>query len=149
MKPKRIWVVIADGSRVRILEQIGKGAQLAEVAGTQVEIHIPPSRDIADDKLGTTMVSGGATRHAYTAHTDPHREAKRHFLKGIADRLEQGVAEGAFDQLMLVAPPQALGDLRAAIGRHVAGRVIGEVGKDLTKVPDHEIAGHLGEVVGL
>jgi protein required for attachment to host cells len=143
MKARRIWVLIADGSRARILEQIGKGAPLSEVAGSRIETHVPPSRDIVSDKQGSTMVSGGARRHAYTPHTDPHREAKRDFLQGIAARLEKDVAADAFDDLVLVAPPQALGDLRSALSPHVASRVVREVTKDLTKVPDHEIPDHL------
>jgi protein required for attachment to host cells len=143
MKPKRTWVLIADASRARILEQIGTGADLHEVAGTRIEVHIPAARDIVSDKQGTTMISGGATRHAYTPHTDPHREAKRRFLISLAARLEQSLAAGAFDCLVLVAPPQALGDLRAAMSAHLAERVIREIDKDLTKVPDHEIPGHL------
>lgn len=143
MKPKRTWVLIADGSRARILEQVGKGARLSEVEGSRIEIHIPPSRDIVSDKQGSTMVSGGAVRHAYTPQTDPHREAKRHFLERVAEHLKGRLDAGAFDELIVVAPPQALGDLRAAFDPHLADRVVHEVAKDLTKVPDHEIAGHL------
>ncbi len=143
MKPKRTWVLIADASRARILEQIGNDASLHEVAGTRIEVHIPPARDIVSDKQGTTMISGGATRHAYTPHTDPHREAKRRFLTSLAARLDQSLAANAFDALVLVAPPQALGDLRAAMSEHLAGRVSREIAKDLTKVPVHDIPGHL------
>ena len=48
----------------------------------------------------------------------------------------------AYDRLVIVAAPSALGDLRPAISEQVRAKVTGEVAKDLTKTPDGEVAGH-------
>ena len=42
-----------------------------------------------------------------------------------------------------MAPPQALDNLRAALGQHAKALVAGEVAKDLTNLPDHELPSHL------
>ena len=45
----------------------------------------------------------------------PHRELKRDFAVRLAKMLDQRCREHAFDRLVLVAPPTALGDLRSAL----------------------------------
>ena len=74
---------------------------------------------------------------------------KERFLQGLADRLDERLAAGAFDRVILVAPPHALGVLRGAISDKVKGAVAGEVAKDLTKTPDHDLASHLTDVIRL
>jgi protein required for attachment to host cells len=53
----------------------------------------------------------------------------------------------AYDRLVIVTAPSALGDLRAANSEQVRAKVTGEVAKDLTKTPDGEVAGHLKNVL--
>ena len=48
-----------------------------------------------------------------------------------------------------MAPAKTLGDLRQALGKEAAAKVDGELSKDLTPIPDHELAGHLGAVIAL
>jgi protein required for attachment to host cells len=146
MPTSNLWIVIADASRSRILQREKLNGPLVEVEGSRVEQQVPRSSEIGDDRPGRTMVSGGAVRHAYSPRTDPHREAKRDFINDLARRLDEDLAAGLFDKLILIAPPQALGDLREALSAPVASRVVGELHKDLTKVPDHEIPTHLAGI---
>jgi protein required for attachment to host cells len=53
----------------------------------------------------------------------------------------------AFERLIIVAPPQFLGDLRAAMPQQLQASVAEEVGKDLSKLPLHELQDHLREVL--
>lgn len=147
MKLNRTWILIADAGRSRVLQRDGKNGRLEEVEGCRLEEHIPPTHEIVADRQGRTMVSGGANRHAYAQRTDPHREAKRTFVQRVAATLDGHLAAGDFDRLIVVAPPQALGDLRSALSPQVAARVTGDLDKDLTKVPDHEVTGHLGDLL--
>ena len=45
--------------------------------------------------------------------------------------------------LVIVAPPRALADLRQALHGDVKARLIGEIDKDLTKLPVWEIEKHV------
>jgi len=65
----------------------------------------------------------------------------------LADALADGSREKAYDQLILVAAPSALGDLRAALSPEVRAKVVAEVPKDLTKTPDAAVAEHLKDVL--
>ena len=58
-------------------------------------------------------------------------------------QLAHALDRNAFKRLVIVAPPVALGDLRAAISHRVRATVIGELARDLTKIPNGEVAEHL------
>ena len=75
-------------------------------------------------------------RHAIEPRIDPHRELKRDFAKELAEMLDKRLSEKAFDRLVIVAPPKALGDLRAALSAQVKPLVYAELDKDLVKIPD-------------
>lgn len=147
MKPTRSWILIADGAHARVLEQVGRGAALVEVAGVRRSIVLPRSRDLGDDKPGRAEQMLGGPRSAMEPRTDPHRELKRKLAHEVADMLAGMLAEKAFDKLVIVAPPTTLGDVRAALSAPVRAVVAGEVTADLTKTPDHEVAGHLRDVI--
>ena len=63
--------------------------------------------------------------------------------------LKNGLEKAAFDDLVLVAPPKALGELRAALDVRVQGHVTAELGKDLTHLTVHEMHDHLDGTVRL
>jgi protein required for attachment to host cells len=107
------------------------------------------THDIVDDRLGRTYESAGAARHAISRRHDPHRELKRDFAVRLAKMLDQRRAEHAYDRLVLVAPPAALGDLRDALSDPVRNLVWAELDKDLTKIPAAELPDHLATVVAL
>ena len=142
MKPKRTWILIADAGRARILAGDGTGG-LKQVAGLHFEVDLPRTHDLVSDRQPRSMESVGSARHAISSGIDPHRKEKRRFVESMAAVLEEQLELKAFDRLVIVAPPQALGDFRDALTESVRARVVNEVAKDLTKTPNHEIAGHL------
>jgi protein required for attachment to host cells len=74
---------------------------------------------------------------------DWHRFAKEQFARDVAAALEKAALDRLYGNLILVAPPRTLGDLRQALGSHARSLVAGEVPKDLTNLPDHELPAHL------
>jgi len=149
MKPTRTWVLIADGARARILQNDGPGKGLHAVDGAVYHGDHAPTHEIMSDRTPRTFSSSGARRSAIETHSDPHRELKKKFAHHLADVLASKLREQAYDRLVVVAAPSALGDLRAALPDEVRSKVAGEVAKDLTKTPDPEVAGHLKEVLSL
>jgi protein required for attachment to host cells len=67
----------------------------------------------------------------------------------LADALTEGWRDRAYDRLILVAAPSALGDLRAALSPEVRAKVVAEVPKDLTKTPDAAVVEHLSDVLAV
>src|SRR6516164_4345310 len=134
MKPTRTWILIADGARGRILQNDGPGKGLQALEGRVWQGDHVATHELMTDRPG---------RSAIEPHSDPHRQLKRNFVHRLADALADGSRDRAYDRLILVAAPSALGDLRAALSPEVAAKVVAEVPKDLTKVPDTAVAEHL------
>jgi protein required for attachment to host cells len=147
MKPTRTWVLIADGAQARILENDGPGKGLHAVDGCVFHGDHASTHEIVSDRTGRTHSSVGPGRSAIEAHSDPHRELKKKFAHQLADVLASRLREKAYDRLVIVAAPSALGDLRAAMSEQVRAKVTGEVTKDLTKTPDGDVATHLKDVL--
>jgi len=145
-KPVKTWILIADGARARILQSDGKGEALQPVPGCEFGADDAPNRDIEADRPGRTFDSHGTGRHAMEPKTSPHRHRKAEFARHLADFLEKKRAQKAFDRLVIAASPATLGDLRQTLSKGVKAAIGSEVPKDLTGIPDREIADHLGDL---
>jgi protein required for attachment to host cells len=148
MKPKRTWVLIADGGHAKVFQSEGPSSDLVLVEGMIFSADLPANRDILADRPGRVFESQGRARHAKENPSDPHRELKRAFAKKLAGVLEAKLAEKRFEKLVLVAPPVTLGDLRDALPKSVHSKVVAELAHDLVKTPHGELAGHLEDVLG-
>ena len=142
-KTKRIWLVVADAARARLFMSDGTNVQPIDGATFENPAAHGFSRDLMSDRPGRTIESVGGAHHAQEPRHDPHREAKATFAKHVADYVEQNARDRKFDHLVIVAPPQMLGDLRGALGQHAAARLAGTAPKDLMKIPAAELMGHL------
>lgn len=150
MKKKVTWILVADGSRARVLvnEGVGKGLQSA-ISGEMTH-DLPPTRELGTERPGRAGGQRGTgIRHAIQPHVDWHRFEKEKFSKEMAALLDAAAERNAFDRLVLVAPPRTLGDLRAALGAKARGLVHAEIDKDLTQVAVQELPKHLGDAIAL
>jgi len=55
----------------------------------------------------------------------PHDKGERLYLEGLAHQLDAVVRNHKFDDVILIAPPKALGVLRAALPKSVEQKVKG------------------------
>ena len=62
------------------------------------------------------------------------------FAAAMAERINKAAAERQFKEIVVVAPPKILADLRRAFSAETKKRVVAEIAKDLTKHPLSEIA---------
>lgn len=149
MKHAKTWILIADGGRARVLAAASAGAPLVRVPGLERQADLPAGHDIVTDRLPRTHDSVGAGRHAIEPRVDPRDQLKSSFVAAVAAMLDEKAAQGEVDRLIVVAPPKVLGQLRRDLSTRTKAIIAGEVAKDLTKVPDHEVASHLTDVAGL
>lgn len=149
MKSPNTWVLIADGARARLVtaKRSGKTFDISEHA--QFSADHSPNRDLQRDDKPRVFESQGSTRHAIEPRTDPHRELKRDFAGELARVLEGIVTREHIEALVIAATPVTLGDLRKALSDRVNAVVVGEVDKDLTKVPNADLGSHLRDVIPL
>ena len=144
---KTTYVLIADGARARLFVVEEGTADLKPALGQEFIGTNLPSREIASDRPGRSFDSAGSGRHAMEPPTDPHRHAERVFAQEVAAVLENARRKNEFQDLVVVAPPKALGDLRREFSDALRDRVTAELHKDLTKVPVHDLASHLAEIL--
>lgn len=127
-KVPRIWVLIADAHMAKVYKRDGHHIEM--IAGMQ-----PTFRHFADmaDKS-----------EPYTR--DTHGPAME-FANEIGLWLGEALRSNSYDRLVLIAAPRMLGDLRKALSESVHSRVVAEVNKDLTKLPEAELQTELAKIV--
>lgn len=147
MKAKRTWILVADGARAQILENQGPGTGL--VAALDHDFAAPHGANSAlgTERPGKGSGAAGGTGHAVGPKVDWHEFAKERFARDVAAVLDKAAAAGAFDRLVLVAPPKTLGALRKELKADTRARVTEEVNKDLTHLDAGAIVQHLSAVM--
>ena len=146
VKHLKLWIVIADGEHARVVAPREDGALETQDRIDSKSAHLRSS-DLGADRPGRVHESASTTRHGAEPRTDPHDAAKEGFARDLGAWLLQSSRQGAFDELLLVAPSHVLGRLRESLDEPASNKLRGVLAKDLTKVPDHELQPHLGEWV--
>jgi protein required for attachment to host cells len=132
------WIVVCDGRKALILENIGD-RMFPNLHTKEVHEHPDPSTSaLGSSPPGKVHQSMGGARSSIEP-TDWHDEAERTFLRTLADRLNLAVTTGETTALTMVASPRALGMIRADYSAAVRKAIQGELHKDLVKMPVHEI----------
>ncbi len=125
------WVIVMDGERALFLRNEGDGLYPNLQVFREFEHDNPPTREQGTERPG--RFSDGVSGHRSAVQdTDWHRLGKEEFAREIAERLYRHAHRNRFDSLVLVAPPQVLGEIRKRLHGAVTGRIVGEVDKDLT-----------------
>jgi protein required for attachment to host cells len=136
------WVVVCDGKKALVLENIGDEV-FPNLKTKEVHEHRDPkTREQGADAPGRAFQSVGEMRSA-VEQTDWHEQAEAAFLDDLAARLDAAVTAGETKAVIIVAPPRALGVLRKSYSPRLRQALRAEVDKDLVKMPVHEIERHL------
>ena len=117
--PSNALVLVGDGRKALFLRN----------KGTPRAVELIVERELRQDNSRTAI-----------GKTDWHDRAEEKFASEIAATLYEMEHSQKFDELVVVAPPKMLGDLRAAFHPEVADCVVAEVPKDLTAHPVPELA---------
>lgn len=139
------WIVIADGAKAQVYQYDGKNEPLEKVEGGTLSHVNKPSHELVTNKRGRVFQSADPSRSGMENPTDPHEHEKHVFAGEVADWLEERIGE--YEQLILIAAPRVLGDLRRDLSDRVMAKVSAELDKDLTNVPVPELREHLQKVL--
>ena len=136
--PHKALVLIADGKKFLLLRNTGDLRQpvLAYEGGGDIEN--PATAQQGTDQPGRAFASTGSARSAME-QTDFHQIEEDHFAGQVADILGKLAEAGDFNELIVVAPPKSLAELRERFDRSVTSRLLAEIPKDLTKHTVSEI----------
>ena len=143
---KGAYALIADGARALLVENIGTALAPKLAVIRREEQENPPSGAQGTDKPGRMPDPGQGQRSA-VENTDWHQLAEDRFAAGIAEMLGKLAQKGAFREIILVAPPKTLAELREKMPGAVRDRVVAEINKDLTGMPLDKIGVRIKEIL--
>jgi protein required for attachment to host cells len=126
-------IVVGDGQKALFLRNAGDEIAPNLTVERVLMDDNPPTHDQGTDRPGRSFKSGATSRRAGMDTTDWHELGKHRFAHRVASALEQLVRAQGFKEIIIVAPPRTLAELRRAFHSDVKSRIIAEVGKDLTK----------------
>lgn len=107
----RVWVVVAGAGDVRI---------------------VTPSVD--DPGFEIVAEFGAPQNHATEAHEKTEGDHANVFMRSVSAHINREAARGAFDHLLLFAPPSPLAELRSGLAETVQAKVRSAQPIDLTGV---------------
>ena len=137
----QMWVAVCDGEKALLLQNDGDQVYPKLETREVIAQENPANRDIGTDAPGRTYRSSDGRASAMEP-TDFHRLAEEDFLKNFAAYIEREVHKGRIKELILVAPPRALGVMRPKLA-HKEQYLCGEFEKDYVGMPVYEIERHL------
>jgi len=149
MKKIRNWILVADGQRAQVYQSEGWGHGLHPVEGTHFEGKSAASHKLGTDKPGRVYSHAQGRASAVGESDSLHRAAKEHFVKSVAGLVDKASHENAFDRLVVIAPPEALGEIRATLSDQTKKKIVHELHKDLTHLPLPELQKQLSELIPL
>ena len=133
------WVLVLDGEKALILRNATDAADPRLEVVRKEEQENPPDREQKTDRPGRHLDAGSPGARSAYEETDYHRLEKDRFAEQMAGILYQAAHRNRFGRLVIVAGPQVLGTLRAALHKEVAARVVAEIPKTLTGHPVDQI----------
>lgn len=142
--PANAWIMVGDGEKALFLKNEGDDVFPNLVVVREMAHENPPTHEQGTDTPGRTSDGPSGHKSAF-AETDWHRLEKERFAKEIADRLYKAAHRGSFHDLIVVAPPMVLGELRKEFHKEVEERIVFDLAKELTNHPVGEIEKALGK----
>ena len=137
-------VLVTDGGRATVFRNAGQvghpDLQQFKVYGH----HNPPTHEQGTDRPSRVQESTGS-RSSAAEQTDYHQRAEDSFVAGIAHDMDADLKAGEFTELIVVAPPVALGVYRKAASARLKAATLMEINKDLTKHAAPEVASDRGQ----
>lgn len=132
-----IWLVVADGAKARIFDTNVAGEPFEEVETLENERGRDTNTEMNRDRPGRVS-SGGGQRSAYD-EGDKRDIVEAQFAADVADYLEKHRQQNDYEQLVILAAPKFLGQLRGEFSTGVENAVRFDKTVNLTKASRGEL----------
>lgn len=139
--PYRVWIVVANGSRARVLQRFAPGEPLTEL----YDWTHPATRLHQADLGGAHSQSGIAGRSGLAERSTPHDHEREAFAREISGRLIEAVDAQKVSSIALLASNPLLGDLLSHAHGQLQKHLCAAHAVDLTGLPLHELQKRLHE----
>jgi protein required for attachment to host cells len=117
--PKGATVAVADGELLNLFHNAGDE--------TDPKLTMLPNAAISSDNRGS-----GGRHQSISANPSESQLEEDSFAAGTAEFLNKQVLDGKIENLIIVAAPRTLGELRKHYHKALSAVLVGEIPKDLT-----------------
>jgi len=148
MLEKLTWVVVADECQAKIFSflHLHKGLEF------KTRLAFPEGRDkiheFTDERPGRKVYSS-THKVGLSGEVDIEAQLSHQFAKQVAEYLDAARTAKKYQELVLVAPPKFLGDLRNHLSPTTAKLVKASLNKELTNSPIEEITERCQDLIGV
>lgn len=125
--PKNAVVAVADGATLNRFRNTGDESSPALTA--------LPEADVS-----TTNKGSGGRHQSSSANPSDSQQDEDGFAAGVAALLNKRMLDGKIDDLVVIAAPRTLGELRKHYNKSLEAKLAGEIAKDLTGHSAHDVA---------
>ena len=123
---KGAMVAVADGEKLVLFRNSGDESNPTLTAPPQAEI-------------GTQNKGSGARHHSSSANPDASQQGEDNFAAGTAAYLNREALDGRITELVIIAAPRTLGELRKHYHKKLLTVLVNEISKDLTGHSAHDV----------
>ncbi len=141
--PHDALIFVGDGRKALFLRNDGDAKFLNLRTERVFADENPSTHEQGTERAGRISKGSRTGGRSAVDSTDWHELEEHHFVGMVAAALEQLVRASKVKQLVIVAPPRTLAELRLAFHPDVKSCIVAELNKDLTKHPIFEIEKHL------
>jgi protein required for attachment to host cells len=117
--PRGTTVAVADGEKFNLFRNSGDEAN-------------PALTPMPEADIETVNKGSGASHQSSSANPDHSKATEDGFAGGIADLLNKRVLDGEISDLVIIAAPRTLGELRKSYHKKLSDVLRCEISKDLT-----------------
>ncbi|WP_242154187.1 host attachment family protein [Sphingomonas sp. BAUL-RG-20F-R05-02] len=125
--PKNAVVAVADGETLHLFRNSGDEGS-------------PSLTALPDAHVSTTNKGSGSRHLSSSANPSDSQQDEDSFAAGVAELLNKRVLDGKIDDLVVIAAPRTLGELRKHYHKSLEAKLAGEISKDLTGHSPQDIA---------
>ncbi|KUO56748.1 MAG: hypothetical protein APF78_00475 [Sphingomonadales bacterium BRH_c3] len=124
-------ILVADGRKLMLLRNVGGATAPALAMLVEQEADNPRTHEQGSDRPGRTQSRFGERRSSYS-DTDWQEQGEELFAHHAANVLENAAIDEPGSEIIVIADPRTLGELRNLYGKETTPRLKGEIAKDLT-----------------
>jgi len=143
---KADWILIADASRARLLQQ-DEGILCAFLRSFEHPASRLHSSELGDGERGRQATDRSFGAAAFEPRLDAHRKEHLHFAGELAGFLEAAALKGEFQSVRVFAPSPFLGELKAQLGDATRRLLASTHDLDLSAVGPAEIGRRIAQAV--
>ncbi|KPF53557.1 host attachment protein [Rhizobium sp. AAP116] len=117
--PQNAVIAVADGEKLSLFQNEGNALDIKLKA-------------IPSDEIDGSKIPSGARHSSSAANPDDSQQDEDGFSNGVTEMLNKQVLDGKIKNLVIIAAPRTLGEMRKSYHKQLSAVLVGELDKDLT-----------------